>query len=81
MAHIPAHRSATTSAATEVKCCCGHADCAFLKHNCSALDELEREVRTAARLGQVRTFTFVLHLYPLEVLVVVRLCGFRFGGI
>ena len=65
MARIPAHLPATTPS-EDVRCCCGRADCAFLKHNCSALDELEREVRTAAKLGQVRTciplLTFVLCL-------------------
>ena len=59
MARIPAHRPATTPSWEMAKCCCGRTDCAFLKNNCSALDELEREVRTAAQLGQVRAF--VLH--------------------
>ena len=68
MEHIPVLRATTTSAATDVKCCCGHADCAFLKHNSSALDELEREVRTAARLGQVRTFSFFLVRTPRRIL-------------
>jgi len=35
------------------KCCCGNDACAYLKHNQSALDGLERDVRTAAQLGQV----------------------------
>jgi len=48
---IPACCSTTTP---ELKCCCGRTDCAFLKHNCVALDDLEKEVRTAAQLGQVR---------------------------
>jgi hypothetical protein len=59
MARIPRHtphHSATTPTSEVVKCCCGRADCAFLKHNCSALDDLEKEVRTAAQLGQVREF-------------------------
>jgi hypothetical protein len=34
-------------------CCCGNADCAYLKHNQSALAGLERDVSTAARLGKV----------------------------
>jgi len=34
-------------------CCCGNAACAYLKHNHSALEGLERDVRTAAKLGQV----------------------------
>lgn len=41
---IPHQRSA---------CCCGNDACAYLKKNESALEGLERDVRTAARLGQV----------------------------
>jgi hypothetical protein len=47
---IPACCSTTTP---ELRCCCGRKDCAYLKHNCVALDDLEKEVRTAAQLGQV----------------------------
>ena len=47
--HIPTGRSTRP----DLKCCCGRTDCGFLKHNCSALDELEKEVHTAAQLGQV----------------------------
>lgn len=35
------------------KCCCGHTDCAYLNHNSSALDDLEKDVQRAAQLGQV----------------------------
>jgi len=52
VARIPTGHSATPN----LRCCCGRTDCAFLKHNCSALDDLEKEVRTAAQLGQVRSF-------------------------
>lgn len=34
-------------------CCCGNETCAYLKHNQIALDGLERDVSTAARLGKV----------------------------
>ena len=34
-------------------CCCGRQECAYLKHNHSALDGLEKSVQTAAQLGQV----------------------------
>lgn len=37
-----------------LQCCCGKTDCVFLKHNCSVLDNVEKDVHTAARLGQVR---------------------------
>lgn len=33
-------------------CCCGKSSCAFLRHNNEALDCLERDVKTAAQLGQ-----------------------------
>ncbi|RMY47623.1 hypothetical protein D0864_15038 [Hortaea werneckii] len=33
-------------------CCCGNRACAYLTHNQSALADLERDVRTAAQLGQ-----------------------------
>jgi hypothetical protein len=45
-----------SSTAPNLQCCCGRIDCAYLKHNCTALEVLEQEVHTAARLGQVRTF-------------------------
>ncbi|KAG4413466.1 hypothetical protein IFR04_013402 [Cadophora malorum] len=35
-----------------LRCCCGRTDCSYLKHNTVALDDLEKEVRTAASLGQ-----------------------------
>lgn len=53
MARIPTHKPATTAGGGVPKCCCGRMDCAFLAHNSSALDDLEKEVRTAAQLGQV----------------------------
>lgn len=37
----------------ETECCCGRASCAYLRHNNEALDGLEKDVRTAAQLGQV----------------------------
>jgi hypothetical protein len=35
------------------RCCCGSQDCAFLAHNSSLLEHLERDVSKAAQLGQV----------------------------
>jgi len=34
-------------------CCCGNEGCAYLRQNTSALEAVERDVRTAAQLGQV----------------------------
>jgi hypothetical protein len=36
-----------------LQCCCGKEDCVFLVHNCSVLSSVERDVHTAARMGQV----------------------------
>jgi len=47
---IPTSCPSTTP---NIQCCCGHTDCAYLKHNSSALDNLEKDVRQAAQLGQV----------------------------
>lgn len=35
-------------------CCCGRLQCAYLQHNTTALDSLEKQLRSAAQLGQVR---------------------------
>lgn len=39
---------------SELKCCCGSEDCVYLKYSSAALEGLEKDVRTAASLGQVR---------------------------
>lgn len=49
----------TTPVERETECCCGRDSCAYLRHNNEALDGLEKDVRTAAQLGQV---CGVLHL-------------------
>ncbi|KFY41464.1 hypothetical protein V494_02976 [Pseudogymnoascus sp. VKM F-4513 (FW-928)] len=36
----------------DTECCCGRDSCAYLRHNNEALDGLEKDVRTAAQLGQ-----------------------------
>lgn len=38
----------------KMNCCCGRSDCAYLEHNSAALGGLEKNLDTAARLGQVR---------------------------
>ncbi|EME82969.1 uncharacterized protein MYCFIDRAFT_35878 [Pseudocercospora fijiensis CIRAD86] len=45
-----------------IKCCCGSKDCAFLRHNQTALQDLERDVCTASRIGKallVRHETYI----------------------
>ena len=43
-----------SSAPADLRCCCGRPDCALLEHNSVALEGLEKDLATAARLGQVR---------------------------
>ncbi|KAI1767328.1 hypothetical protein GGR53DRAFT_482163 [Hypoxylon sp. FL1150] len=35
-----------------LRCCCGSVECLFLRHNCSVLASVEKDVHTAARMGQ-----------------------------
>lgn len=46
-----------------IACCCGRASCAYLNHNNAALDDLEKDLRTAAQLGQVCTKYLELGLW------------------
>ncbi|KAL4917093.1 hypothetical protein BDW62DRAFT_211450 [Aspergillus aurantiobrunneus] len=48
--HIPTHSSSTSRA--DLHCCCGREECAFLQNNHNALEGLEKDLETAARLGQ-----------------------------
>ncbi|KAJ0339206.1 hypothetical protein COL922a_004738 [Colletotrichum nupharicola] len=36
----------------KLRCCCGRNDCAFLKHSCTLLETVEKDVHTAAKLGK-----------------------------
>lgn len=47
---IPTHSDVSTA----LRCCCGRDDCTLLEHNNVALEGLEKDLATAARLGQVR---------------------------
>lgn len=40
----------------DLRCCCGRDDCVFLRHNCSVLSSVERDVQAAAKVGQVSVF-------------------------
>lgn len=55
-ASIPEHHQSA--------CCCGNPDCAYLKQNQDSLDDLEQDVRNAAKLGQVRTILLSNILSP-----------------
>lgn len=37
----------------DMRCCCGKEECVFLRHNCSVLLSVERDVHVAAKMGQV----------------------------
>lgn len=48
-----ADNSAQGAQPSAVRCCCGREDCVYLKHNCTLLKSVERDVHTAAKMGQV----------------------------
>ena len=78
---IPTYSAETTSA--NLRCCCGRFDCALLEHNVVALEGLEKDLETAARLGQVRWASFfpyhfwvIMYLYRLfSPLTISPRCG------
>lgn len=43
---------ASTREMASMQCCCGSLECVFLRHNCSVLDNVEKDVHDAARIGQ-----------------------------
>ncbi|KAL2830085.1 hypothetical protein BJY01DRAFT_240506 [Aspergillus pseudoustus] len=47
---IPTHSSSTSR--EDLHCCCGRKECAYLQNNHVALEGLEKDLETAARLGQ-----------------------------
>ncbi|CEL06761.1 hypothetical protein ASPCAL09933 [Aspergillus calidoustus] len=48
--YIPTHSSSTSR--EDLHCCCGRKECAYLQNNHVALEGLEKDLETAARLGQ-----------------------------
>lgn len=50
-------RPRSRSPEASIDCCCGRPDCPFLKKNCSVLESVEKDVHTAAQLGQVRSIS------------------------
>jgi hypothetical protein len=55
--YIPTHSSSTSW--KDLHCCCGRKECAYLQNNHVALEGLEKDLETAARLGQVRSLLFM----------------------
>ncbi|KAK0870323.1 hypothetical protein LTR87_013339 [Friedmanniomyces endolithicus] len=54
---LESYRPSETDSASSIPhpraaCCCGNEGCAYLRQNTSALEAVERDVRTAAQLGQ-----------------------------
>ncbi|RYP16323.1 hypothetical protein DL767_010197 [Monosporascus sp. MG133] len=49
---MESHSTTQAETALPMKCCCGRLNCVFLRHNCSVLDSVEKDVHTAARMGQ-----------------------------
>ncbi|KAK3485258.1 uncharacterized protein B0T23DRAFT_367187 [Neurospora hispaniola] len=45
--------SAQGAQPSAMRCCCGREDCVYLRHNCTLLKSVERDVHTAAKMGQV----------------------------
>lgn len=65
----------TTAEKQSLHCCCGHADCPYLKHNCNALADLEKEVHTAAALGQVSHIPIVPQGFMAEDVSTQYICS------
>lgn len=69
-----------------LQCCCGRLDCAYLKHNNVALGDLESNLETAARLGQVSFLLyFIFNFFFLAILrhftFLVHIVGLLYGCI
>ncbi|KAM4065869.1 hypothetical protein HRG_000032 [Hirsutella rhossiliensis] len=45
-------RARRDPSSTTLHCCCGRVDCVFLRKSCSVLETVEKDVHTAAQLGQ-----------------------------
>jgi hypothetical protein len=56
----PRERRRDTSS-PPLHCCCGSDECVLLRRNCSILESVEKDVHTAAQLGQVRPDSLVCH--------------------
>ena len=57
-----------------LRCCCGQADCVFLRYNCSVLDSVEKDVHNAAKVGQVSIAARALLYIPLPAYPFGRIC-------
>ncbi|KAJ2890780.1 hypothetical protein MKZ38_001371 [Zalerion maritima] len=48
----PTTTDRTTADGSSLECCCGRFECSYLKHNSAVLENVEKDVQTAAKLGQ-----------------------------
>ncbi|KAL7817956.1 hypothetical protein V8C44DRAFT_319718 [Trichoderma aethiopicum] len=48
----PPETGSRPSSRSSLQCCCGSPDCVNLQNNCSVLEAVEKDVRTAAQLGK-----------------------------
>lgn len=48
-----AQAGVTTHETSSIHCCCGRQECPFLEHNSTVLEGVERDLLSAARIGQV----------------------------
>lgn len=56
-------RISSSPEAPPLRCCCGRSECAYLQHNNAVLEGLERDVATAAQLGQVCRLSFFFFFF------------------
>ncbi|RKF74649.1 hypothetical protein GcM3_088025 [Golovinomyces cichoracearum] len=66
-----------TKSELRLSCCCGSFDCAFLRQNCLAFEQLEHEIRIAAQLGKalLARHEQYIHDTDRERLEMNRTCG------
>ncbi|KAL2864906.1 uncharacterized protein BJX67DRAFT_373546 [Aspergillus lucknowensis] len=62
--HIPSHSSSTSPG--DLHCCCGRKECAYLQNNHVALEGLEKDLETAARLGQALLYRHEAYMAEAE---------------
>lgn len=78
---IPYSAASTNTRISEdtLQCCCGRRDCAYLKHNNVALGDLEKDLETAARLGQVCHYSDTSIFFSPGRLFASQYCRCRFS--
>ncbi|KAI1820422.1 hypothetical protein F4861DRAFT_61463 [Xylaria intraflava] len=57
---------ATSLETPSMQCCCGSPECVFLRHNCTILNNVEKDVHQAARMGQALLARHELYMADAE---------------